>query len=358
LRVVGQREVDLEGKLVSLSPDGRRLAATQSDRLCIYSSDTLAQTSCIQSDAVAQVDRGSFAWSPDGARLAFTENFARFLIESDVWVLDAEANRLTDLTDDGNHRFKLGEDNAALDILPAWSSDGATLLFSRTAFLGGDATTSLYRMPANGGEPTRLAAINDLPATVAYSLFWAGEDRPIFYTVMKNKLTDNANGVWTIQPDGSDARQLLGITDPDLGPPFLMEVSASGDKALILYFQAALQYATRDDTPYWAVLDIESGALTPLQKTDHEEGHAGGVRRAIFSPDGSKLLYTNVVLPSRCEIIVRDVASTTDNILLTLDEPCGWYADFGQGLDWAGDDTLFLTLINGSRGLLLTLGGE
>lgn len=115
--------------------------------------------------------------------------------------------------------------------------------------------------------------------------------QPIFYTRSGPNFQDASNGVWMNAPDDSNPQQLAATTDKELGPPFLVTVSAAGDKGLVWYTLAATQYAMRFNAPYWALLDIETQALKPLQKTVPEDS-ASGVVKAIFSPDGSKVLYT------------------------------------------------------------------
>ena len=102
LRVVSVRPVVLKdrGRILSLSPDGTRFAATRGDQLCLYSAVTLARQRCVPQPGGA-LDRSSLAWSPDSRRLAFTEDWAVRFVYAHIWTLDAATGKLTNLTDNG-----------------------------------------------------------------------------------------------------------------------------------------------------------------------------------------------------------------------------------------------------------------
>jgi len=96
---------------------------------------------------------GSFAWSPDGTRIAF-DHQSNPLINSwpsaDISVLEVADRRITPLvTGPGG------------DQEPVWSPDGRWILYSSN---GGDTTSNYYRngqvfrLPSTGGTPVRLGS--------------------------------------------------------------------------------------------------------------------------------------------------------------------------------------------------------
>jgi Tol biopolymer transport system component len=343
------------GNILSLSPDGQWLAAATPQQLCIYAVATQTRQSCTP---IARVDSHSIIWSPDSTRLAFTENAPIYLVESDLWVFDVTSGTLTNLTDDGVEQFKLDERDGLLDLAPAWSPDSQTLIFSRTTFQPSGARTGLYRIAAAGGSPTKVLDVLDAPLAVWHSLRWPSRGNAITYTVMGNEPQAASNGIWMAGLDGSNPQQVLGTTDPQLGPPFLVAVSPAGDQALVWYYQVASQFASTDaGVPYWSLLDTTTRAVTPLQKLVPDDNAPGRVVNAIFSPDGSQLLYAYRV-DNGCQLMLRDLDGNVEHTLLTVDEPCGTHTDFGRGLDWAQDNTVLVALVPLSRGLLLQLAAE
>jgi hypothetical protein len=152
---------------------------------------------------------------------------------------------------------------------------------------------------------------------------------------------------------------LLG-SDPELGPPMLMGVAARGDKALILYYQAAGALGTAPNVSYFYILDLETGAVAPLKQAAGPEVEFSSPSKARLSPDGSKVLYVYRYLAGEeieFRLAVRDVEGDAENVLLVSDEPLGFQTELGLGLDWADDDTIYVAT-SPSSGLLLTLAAE
>jgi len=117
------------------------------------------------------------AWSPDGARIAFTRSDA-------VYVMKADGTGVTRLTTD-----------TALDGAPAWSPDGTRIAFESTR----DGNFEIYVMNANGSNPVRLTndpAFDGEPA-------WSPDGSKIAFVSERSGLDRiyvmNANGSGLIQ---------------------------------------------------------------------------------------------------------------------------------------------------------------
>lgn len=361
LEVESQREVELaEGRIVSLSPDGKWLLVEKQPLLCIHDVESLAQHSCTETPV--GIDLQHAAWSPDSTRVAFTENVFRHFRDSDVWVWQALDGTLNNLTDDGFEDDILGIPAGAtvwVDAIPAWSPDGKTLVFARTTLTDrGWGATVLCRISAEGGKTEDLVTVSDSPVVVWGGMRWLEDGRSIVLTMAGSQLDSPENGLWIVGRDGSDLRRIF-TPDPKLSGIVLLGVSARKNTALIQY-QAAMYGGPEPGVPFVFLVDLETGEAVPLMPPE-----GPGVEfissppNATFSPDGSKVLYTTNVQadPDGAWLVVRDVAGGEDHVLLKYDAPLGISQDQGRGLNWAANNRIHLSVNPfGVRGLLVELG--
>ena len=355
LKVTTQRDLKIEGtRLISLSPDGKWLAAMRGTSACIIAVDTLADKQCAEV-TTGVLDRQSFVWSPDSQRIAFTEDLPRRMIESDIWTLAVDSGQLTDLTPDNMSGgiFKLPKDSPdMLDTMPGWSPDGQSLIFSRSDRNSG--STTLYRISVKGGSPEKiLDAPGSGPLAMWYGPRWLSTGK-IVYTVYYPKQTEPTNGVWLADRNGQNAKQLLA-PDPQLGVPILADVSAKGDRALIWYIGAA-QYGAKPNVAWVALLDLNNGETVPLKPAVEFLGPTN----AAFSPDGSKIIYVyRSIADGQTLLAVRDVQGGVDNNILTQSESLGTTTESPmQGLNWVNNDTVYAAGPGPGFGTLLTLGNK
>lgn len=362
LRVTEERMIELEGThILSLSPDGQWLLAAKKEQLCVYRTESLAEQSCAPLQSILLAPQ-SVTWSPDSTRVAFADDVLKLLVDSDLWVMEAKTGKLTNLTDDGVTGDFFGSlpggKEALLDIAPTWSPDGKTLIFSRSARVGQEwGGTFLCRISANGGDPESLLSVTSTEQLVVWHApRWSSDRKEILYTVNHSKPDYPYNGIWKAQRDGTDPQRLTD-PDPQMGPPLLMDVSAQGDKALIHYYQIAELHQIEPNVSYFVILDLHTGDMVPLKKASTEDVEFFSPWKAVFAPDGSKVLYAYLDDTARFRLAVRDLESETENALLISDDPLALNTELGLGLDWADDDTIYVAT-SPSSGLLLHLGTE
>lgn len=157
-------------ELAGLSPDGTRLLRMDG-RVCVSDLDGAGER-CVDRDQVF-TDGRFVSWSPDGTKLAFTDNVFGYH-EADLWVFDVETGELRDLTDDGVDRIDPANPPAGLryDAFASWSPDGESIRFARAH--DGAPFMALLSIPAGGGEPTVLRGI-PCAFTELRALVWSAD---------------------------------------------------------------------------------------------------------------------------------------------------------------------------------------
>ncbi len=369
LQITAERQVnDIE--VYSISPDGSLFFTVAGGKLCTGATETFQVGNCIAVGDSTDIDRASVAWSPDNRRIAFTESTVDSSIhsiayrsiayqnlahaDSDIWVLDVKTGKLSDLTSEVGEGVPIG---SALDTQPAWSPDGKKLAFVRSNE-NQKGSTFLYTISAQGGKPQKLLTINDQGTfSVIGKLYWTGDGSRIVYAV---KIGISAlypqDGIWIVDRDGKHPRQLAG-NSPRWYTPVLLDVSAKGGVALIDYYWG---YWSEDWTPndcYVYLLDLNTGALTPLKQPAGTSREFYSPMDALFSPDGSKVLYFYIQIEkAERRLAVLDVKGGEEVLLSTPQ----WFlnSDFWhtyRTLIWSGNDTIYAAT-DFTDGWLLTVG--
>jgi hypothetical protein len=318
-------------RLQTLSPDGSLIAATTPGGadLCVFTVPDAEEVACVNlNDQRIRLDPVSINWSPDSSALVFSEHSFQFLIDSDVWMLKIETASLTNLTDDGvvgglpliadeplDHPF-------LVDLVPAWSPDGATIAFSRFVHPGeGDTPTSLMLLDVASGEVTELAVFTETgPWGLPYKLEWSASGNVIFASGFSPDPSGDLNGVWAFDAERGDISKLAGASDAFNGAaPALTAVSPSGDALVINYPNFIKNQRTPDGGSGYALLDLISGDITPIEPADDYAGDYSVVVGPNFSPDGSALIF-GVRQPSEEAgfIIARDIVTGDEMVLAEL----------------------------------------
>lgn len=315
----------------ALSPDGVWMAGVQEGELCVFAIEAPDEERCF-SPRECQVSAQSIQWSPDSQKIAFTE-IHQLYYESDLWVLDVERGTLMDLTDDGVDpcTFEGTQGSGPVDSQPVWSLDGETIAFFRST----DEGLSLYRIAAGGDTPTLLLEGSGVGAS---SVLWASDTRIVYSPL---PASGDLAGLWILDQDTATPKLLTGA-HPDMGPPWLIDVTSHADRALVLYRAKASQtFYGLPNTSYCALVDLDTGDVEPLKPAASDEDGFFGPTVASFSPDGTKVVYSYRDASSdEVRLAVRDLDGGPENVLLTLADTEPFWGL--RWLSWAVNDSIYL----------------
>ena len=214
-------------------------------------------------------------WSPDGTRLAFQASSppdgnidiysATLEIDDDLGIATAHATRLT---------F-----DPAVDEFPAWAPDGSSIVYVNRGSDPGESdispTQEIWRVPAAGGEPTRLTDNEEPDGQPDVSrdgrvAFWRGGD------------------VWSMELDGSDQTRLV-IGPGGWAPRWSPDASRIAVLRLVEGERAYIEPLLRlpMDLPLLEVVVID---LATGDNTSVGPRVASFFNRVSWTPDGTALL--------------------------------------------------------------------
>lgn len=247
-----------------LSPDGRALAfsANRSGRFEIYLQQLAPGSREIQlTDDQSQSFQPS--WSPDGAYLAYASHG-----RGGIWVIPSLGGTPRQLTTIGSH--------------PAWSPDGRSLAFQSepTAELSASAVpalppSTLWVVAAQGGAPRQVTREGAPPGGHG-SPRWSPDGQRLVFSASDRR----GSAIWTVRPDGSDARLLAD------SPAFCLDplVTSDGRRLLFAGIAAGERYAI------WAMpVDREvrpTGAAAVIYSLP-----MASARQLDVSRDGTRLVH-------------------------------------------------------------------
>ena len=106
--------------------------------LCIVS--LAGDDADICTDQITRIDVDHIAWSPDSTKIAATEDSARYMVDSDIWLFDGMTGEVRNLTDDAYAgSIPLGDKKAGvpdplpLDVSPIFTPGGEAIIFARSS---------------------------------------------------------------------------------------------------------------------------------------------------------------------------------------------------------------------------------
>jgi Tol biopolymer transport system component len=207
------------------------------------------------------------AWASDGRQIAFA-------VGEFIHVIDVDGSGDRVIAGSGQE--------------PAWSPDGRTLVF---ASLSVDSGLELVNP-----DGSNRRSLFDIGAYFSFSPKWSPDGRRILFSI-NNGYYDWCFGLWTVNADGSDVRQLGG---PGVGGP-----SASCDFAVGASLSDALEAAW---SPDGSEIAFRSDRGIEVARADGSGRHLrvpGPAFDPDWTPDG-RLIYTKGPFDGPARIFISD----------------------------------------------------
>ena len=197
------------------------------------------------------------AYSPDGATIVFSHSAVR---EDDegfatrLWVMGS---------DGGDHRALLAPEDAGSDWEPIFSPDGSQIAFTREIDRSGVVVSAIHVANADG---TDVRAITEFDDYVEHPR-WSPDGSTIVYNLETpaELRHDPRNGIWTVLSSGGAPEQLLPsderfhVYKPDYSP--------DGSQVL---FGCAPRHSTNEDL---CVMDADGTDIRQIMRTPEPENH-------------------------------------------------------------------------------------
>ena len=215
------------------------------------------------------------SWSPDGRRIVFESDRKG---NPDIYVMDADGSRVTQLTRDLFARLYLSRSPA--DGHPVWSPDG-----SRIAFVSGRDNvmmtymdTNIYVMASDGSNVVQLTgrgAEEGMPS-------WSPNGKQIAYSGRDVFTSDGQsieNPTWDIYVIDADSSNSVQLTND---PANEMEAAWSPDGNRIAYISDS-------NGPDFNIYVMNADGSNITQLTSGAENEFG----PAWSPDGSQIAFTS-----------------------------------------------------------------
>jgi hypothetical protein len=350
--LVDLRPLDVDGVVVSISPDGQWLAGIgpDSSTFCVWDVASLVPDCHDVGQPIAVGPLTTMAWAPDSSAVAFDLDFLVRFVDSDVYVYETDDSTVVDLTDDGFEGGLLDAEDVPADLAPTWSPDGSELAFARSRAEQGAGTT-LMRVGRDGGEPVEILTVpGNEPVAVWSAMHWLADDSIVF-SLLSPDPDDPQAGVWRVGTDGTAlARVLDGTSAADVPQPLVADVSADGATASVASI-ARWTATPMAQLPVFSTLDLATSAAVPLPgspqqgdapaATSPSEPPKGPIPStpAAFSPNGALALVGYRALDDAQDSFrVLDLAAGTTSPVdaVPTDGPPP------TELQWTADDTVLL----------------
>ncbi len=350
--VEDQRDVVIEGDLVTMSPDGQWIAGVGTDReFCVWDVETLEST--CEEPHPSSIEADSIRWAPDSSAVAFSYDAWRMGVDSDIFVFEVATGETVNLTDDGyNDSLLFGDedepDTLLIDIMPTWSPDSQSLTFARTDVLEETPGTDLMTIARSGGEAElRAIVIDDFPGAVFFPMVSLA-DGSLLYSLVLSDLSEPDNGIWQLDTNGESVQIMDGSDGGDFPGPAIVDVLETEDGIIISGYSVFNQGQIGASEPTAFYLDVANGEIGPITSGEDSDVRASAVR---FSPDGGSIIGLRWIDDDPHLIIEAETGAMDLGIFE------GFRYGFSRGADWATNNTIFVSNTDGG-GTLLTVAPE
>jgi hypothetical protein len=345
--VTGEQPIEVAGRPASISPDGNWLAGEGDNYdFCIWS---LPDLEAFCDGENVRPEAASIAWAPDSSAVAFSQDAARYFIDSDITVFDVETKQLTNLTDvPGESQDPVftssGEDGDFIaDVMPVWTADGSTILFVRGVMGDSVYNTNIMSVDVETGDVAPYFVVSPTFFLSVFTPMFLLPDGSLLISINHPETENQQNGIWRIGPGGSRIdRAFEGPNEAWSYGVTITDVSSDGSTALLTTY-----FANPGDSPY-GLLDLETGTLEPFPDPDADESWTSIPTSPKFIGDSSEIVYPVTVPDS--DLAGLSVGQVDPYALFETEDSSLVVA----GLDISANGKIFLPG-EGTTSLVLTL---
>src|SRR5581483_7221694 len=211
-------------------------------------------------------DSDSFAWSPDGSKLAFSDDEAG---TENIYVVDA----------DGGNRVRLTT-GAPFDQGPTWSPDGTRIAYTR--WNGSTDSGDIYVMDADGANKKQLTS--ERAYFGDFSPEWSPDGSKIVYT-----RSGDTEDVWIVDASGRNAKRLFHEVGYFSNHP---DWSPDGSKIVFSHWPSGNSWPPC--VLYGQLYTMGADGSNPTALTDEPSLCPNGDGAPAWSPDGRTIVFTRI----------------------------------------------------------------